>query len=40
MLDRAIGFLYPHLYVIAEPDTSFAYDEKRQRELAGYARAD
>jgi len=40
VLDRTIGFLYPHLYVIAEPDTSFAYDEKRQRELAGYARVD
>lgn len=35
-LDRAIGFLYPHLYVIAEPDASFAYDEKRKKELAGY----
>lgn len=36
--DRLLGFLYPHLYVIATPDPSFSYSEKRERELAGYKR--
>ncbi|MFA5744860.1 MAG: class I SAM-dependent methyltransferase [Candidatus Paceibacterota bacterium] len=35
-LDRMITFLYPHIYIVAEPDTTFSYDEKRQKELAGY----
>lgn len=38
LLDWVIRFLYPHLYVVATPDAAFAYDEKRQRELAGYTR--
>jgi SAM-dependent methyltransferase len=36
ILDSAIWFLYPHLYVIAEPDLSFSYGTKREKELAGY----
>lgn len=35
-LDRCIGMIYPHLYVIATPEHTFSYSEKRQRELAGY----
>jgi SAM-dependent methyltransferase len=36
LFDTAIGFLYPHLYVIAETDPSFSYGSKREIELAGY----
>jgi SAM-dependent methyltransferase len=35
-VDLLVTFLYPHLYVLAEPDPAFSYDEKRLHELAGY----
>ncbi|MGH7141433.1 MAG: class I SAM-dependent methyltransferase [Minisyncoccia bacterium] len=34
--NHAINFVYPHFYVIARPDATFAYSEKRQKELRGY----
>lgn len=36
LLDRMFLSAYPHLYIIATPDPSFTYSEKRKRELAGY----
>lgn len=38
-IDRLCEPLYPHLYVVATPDPSFAYTPKRMKELAGYHRA-
>ena len=36
--DRLLNPIYPHFYVVAEPDPNFQYSEKRLRELAGYER--
>ena len=36
LIDRFLNPIYPHFYVIAVPDPSFVYPEKRQKELAGY----
>ncbi|MCI0542448.1 class I SAM-dependent methyltransferase [bacterium] len=34
--DTLLHGIAPHFYVIATPDTNFAYNEKRLKELAGY----
>jgi SAM-dependent methyltransferase len=36
-VDHLFDAAYPHFYVVAVPDPTFTYSEKRQRELAGYA---
>jgi SAM-dependent methyltransferase len=36
-IDTLLADISPHIYIIATPDTSFAYSEKRKKELAGYA---
>lgn len=37
ILDRLLDPIYPHFYVVATIDPSFAYPEKRMKELLGYA---
>jgi SAM-dependent methyltransferase len=34
--DCLLNPIYPHFYALATPDSNFAYDEKRMKELAGY----
>lgn len=36
-LDRLLNPIYPHFYVVAAPDSEFAYGQKRMKELKGYS---
>lgn len=36
LIDHLLDPIYPHFYVVATPDTDFAYHYKRLKELAGY----
>jgi len=35
-IDHLLDPIYPHFYVVAQPDPDFHYSDKRLKELAGY----
>lgn len=37
-LDRLLGFIAPHLYIVAQNDASFSYDEKKVKEWSDDSR--